>query len=226
VLEVPSKKRVCKTTVTKTYALNEKDIADMEYDLADNPRFPSRAPMLLFSERQIRLKALEKYGSSEGVQTELDKRQAARDKRKLKKEQAVTDRKAALVAALQAKGLTLRFDSKLCTAFITNNAEALSLPDTVDTMYRMHAIYRHSNIEELWEDARESGYWADRDEVEWDAYANFKSAKNDYDALSDEVKAVMEKCSCGLPIALQGKTAQSKRQKTKSATHDVNAILS
>ena len=77
-------------------------------------------------------------------------------------------RRQELVAALRARGLQLRGDSRLCDSYIATCSPALQ--HVVDTMHEMNWYFKHTAYEALrefeWEEAKEQVGWWRLDDVD------------------------------------------------------------
>jgi hypothetical protein len=72
-------------------------------------------------------------------------------------------RRETLVAALAARGLPLRSDSKLCDAWIKNQTD-LTLEQVVETMWKMKIVYQDCQFEQRWDNYRAMQEFYDHDD--------------------------------------------------------------
>jgi hypothetical protein len=121
---------ITKTVAKSTWKVNDSDLAKLPALIQRNPHCRSAASMQLFFKDDIKQLSLAKHGE-EGLAKKLERSKNL----KMKKETAKDTRKASLVEALQAQGLTLRSDSRLCEQYISNGKGNLS--KIVDIMAEM-----------------------------------------------------------------------------------------
>ena len=132
-----------RSEVERSYALSSSD-----YD-AESTRPPTR--------RRASALAVAKYGSLQGLEKEIDRREQLR----LETRQ---ERRAQLSSALTARRpwLTLRSDSALCSAYIEGTSE-LSLERVVDATEEIQFLYRHTNYSSILRGMRYESRYMDRE---------------------------------------------------------------
>lgn len=74
--------RMSKSRAKGEYALSDKDLATLTYDLGENPHYASAAPMILYNVAQLQDLCLDKYGDVEGLALKLQKNANAAAKRR------------------------------------------------------------------------------------------------------------------------------------------------
>lgn len=150
------------------FALTDKDIEDVDYDLVRNPHYRSAAPMKLYLVADVREVALDKYpGGFHQVEQVLLKKQERSENRKKEKEASKAVRKNELTNALSRMGCQLRSDSRLCNAYIENGKG--NLTEIVNTMVEMKFLFQHTRyrdiVDDIIDDYREWGEYYDYDDV-------------------------------------------------------------
>lgn len=110
------------TEAKKEYKVNDKEIANLQFQSKRNPKYKSASPMRLYSLYQIKKISAEKF-AQKGTTLE-----EAKAKPKSPRADPKIKRQANLTAALEEKGLTLRGDSTLCYEYIKTGRGKKSEP--------------------------------------------------------------------------------------------------
>ena len=74
-------RRLSKTAAKQAFALTDSDLATLPYRQKKNPVVKTAAPMRLYLESDLQKAAIAKYGSLDGLDATLEKREALRAKR-------------------------------------------------------------------------------------------------------------------------------------------------
>jgi hypothetical protein len=197
--------KICKTTAIKTYGLNPIDLQNINRDEVRNPYYRSAPPMLLFSERDIRIKALEKYGGWNELDEKFEVRNKISEKRKetrKKKEKEFEEsenkrlevfkkmtsqqREECLMTAMNKYGLVRREDSQLIPAFIKWTTKI-----TVDNVIALLLMTRDwfGNYSDSESDSDDNYYNSDIDRDDRD-YRDYRYRPS-FEDHSDSMKKLM-----------------------------------
>jgi hypothetical protein len=116
------------------------------------------------------MRTLQKYGGEHGFALEKERLQQGRDKRTASQKRKQEQRTQELASLLQARGCTLRDDSRLCDAYIKRgegNAE-----DIARIMHEMKFFHEHTNYANTYEDIK-------HDELRWKGWYNFDEVSHE-----------------------------------------------
>ena len=171
---------VTKTGAKSTYLLKDGDLEGLTVHYVTNLH-GGRHPINLFLESDIKDMAIERYGSLEKLAIAHEERgvrlERNRERRRLRAiererlEKKLRDARIdQLVDAMEAVGLEIRDDSKLCDGYIEGTL-GWTLQDVVDMCCEMHWLYNYTNyptqLDKRLQKARENRYYFDYEEVEY-----------------------------------------------------------
>lgn len=165
-------KKITKSTAMTTYLIPASVLDTLECTLIANPHYRSAAKMQLYSEKDVVRHAVALYGSLDGLNLEIIRRQHKKQQRKTKKEEKETMRRDSRVTlltnALLKYGLTLRSDSRLCSNFIDGDS-TLTVEAIADVMHEMNWYFTATNYriirDDVWSDEAASGDYYDNEEI-------------------------------------------------------------
>jgi len=157
----PPFETISPTMAQKVYHLKYEDLAGL-HRITYNNQLWRRQLCELFLRSDVEARAYEHYGSREAWLAADAKSQARKAKlaegrvvraaeRAAKQAVAEQRRRAELTAALAAKGLELRSDSKLCDEYIEGECE-YSLTEIVHIMFQMKVLYEECDFQAEWND--------------------------------------------------------------------------
>lgn len=163
-------KYITKSTITKEYFLNEKDIENLNYNVIKNPHYSSRS-MYLYKLLDVKQKFVEKYGqdvSIENIQQRLGvKRDLRRSKMRASKINSAEQRENLLKEKMAEKKMKIRGDSKLCKGFIDGTIKE-DVDDVVKRMCQVKYLFDYCNLQHYFDIAKqerreelEAGYFPD-----------------------------------------------------------------
>lgn len=140
----------------KEFALCERDLQSLPCSICF-PRQDQR-PLRLYDSKDVFQKAMEKWGTRDGLLSELHTRRAQAEDDK-------NARRLELEHALQEKGLMLRPDSRLCRAYIIHGQgdphEIATTMEEMDFFFRQtkYQTIRQQLYKKEWEDIRRDPSW-------------------------------------------------------------------
>lgn len=151
--------------------LTETDLDQLPSKRVANPHYGSAAPMRLYTVDALLDLCADKYKTWEGFcQHKVDRAERAR-KLEAARVRKRAERKAELEAALNAHGVPLRNDSRMCESYVASGhgIHGESMQAIVEIMREMHFLYKHTRysaiIEEIKQEYRSWGEWYRIDEV-------------------------------------------------------------
>lgn len=139
---------ITKTTAIKKYLLNEKDLQQLKFIKCKNPHYSCASPMTLFLEKDCETLSNKKYTN---INTEIEKRNNSKLKRKETIENNKELRKSELIKALKEKKLKLRNDSYLCEQYIEGKLKN-KLNFVVREMCFMKYLHDYTDFQERVDD--------------------------------------------------------------------------
>lgn len=156
-----------KTQAKSTFLLTDKDMDALPCTEKCNPRFRSAHPMKIYTSRVLIQKAKEKYGTRRLMLEHVAARKNRALKRQKTKENIRLQRHDELVEKLGQRGLELRSDSRLCSAYIENGKGDAN--EIANIMHEMDFYHRYTDYRqiyrEIWREEKEYAGWCDPDEV-------------------------------------------------------------
>lgn len=151
---------ICKSIAKKEYHLNDTDLRDLKHIIVKNPHCKNANGMNLYSKDDVRNLFREKNEIDENDENdclvELNKKRSDKGAKKKNTMSMNKDtRKKDLHAALQANGLKLRKDSKLCNGYIDGTLrEKWSIPSIVNRMCQMKYLYDYCDMNNAYENEK------------------------------------------------------------------------
>ena len=156
-----------KTQAKSTFSLTDNDLEDLPCTRKKNPRFPSSAPMKLYSSKVLLQKAREKYGTKRIMLEYEEKKRQISIKRLETIKKAQTQRQEELETKLRERGLHLRSDSRLCKLYIENGNG--NLDKIVNIMHEMDFYHQYTEYRvlyrEIWSAEKAYKGWCDPDSI-------------------------------------------------------------
>jgi len=145
---------ICKSKAKEKYFLTEKDLADIDSLSAPNPN-SRRNDYVLFNRREIIEIFCKKYDVNPYDDDEIkakriemmDHREQQREKRAQNSKNRQVKRKQELKAVLEAMGLELRADSKLCQGYIDGTIKDKCIGEIVERMCEMKYLYDYCDMD-------------------------------------------------------------------------------
>lgn len=128
------RKLLTKSRIYELLKLNNKDIVDLPY--REGYSYTYRVETTNLCLKNCYHKALSKYFPKGGIEANNQRLRAIAEKKRKTIEKARTERREELTEALEAEGLKLRCDSRLCAAYIEGTC-GQSLEQVVQTMKEM-----------------------------------------------------------------------------------------
>jgi hypothetical protein len=151
---------ICKSIAKKEYHLNDTNLQDLKHITVKNPHCKKANGMRLYSKDDVRKAFREKNQIDEDDEddclVELNKKRSAKGA-KIKNTviKNKNERKQGLLVALQANGLKLRKDSKLCNGYIDGTLrEKWSIDSIVERMCQMKYLYDYCDMNHAYELAK------------------------------------------------------------------------
>jgi hypothetical protein len=196
--------RVTLTRGASVFGLTRREMDALPYKEVRNPHYRSAAPMRLYNVIVLYNASKAKYTAKGTTLSAARARRAlAAARREETMAQRQTARRAQLIAALAAKHLELRGDSRLCNWYVEGSHKAWTLEATVGRMETMHILHVHTPysavVSAAYDEARGR---VDRQGLRNDAEAECIDAYNQYMKKHAEagVPASIARCVCGRPL--------------------------
>jgi DNA repair protein len=137
---------ITKSRARTEFCLTEKEVqTSFESIAVPNPHYRAGPPMTLFLLSDVKAFAVTKYGSSQGLVEEQNRRKENRERKQIAREDRMEERRVALRDALARVGLEIRPDSRLCQGFINNTLEAhWTLDKVVEMIAEMRWLHEYT----------------------------------------------------------------------------------
>lgn len=150
---------ICKTEAKKKYYLTDADLENC--DCIEVESLTYRSTMYLYKRVDVISEFCVKYGADpndeDSIQEAMDEIVEKKDEARLKREANVKKRrkkrKQDLIAALDAYGLELRPDSKLCSGYINGTCKDWTIDKIVKRMCQMKYLYEYCRMDKCYQKA-------------------------------------------------------------------------
>lgn len=139
--------RLTATGARERFLLTDRDLTDLPAVLKSNPLFKTAAPMRLYRVSHLREAATRKYGGIRFQDSQRRKRQERAERTSRAVSDARERRRQTLVEELNARGCSLREDSRLCAVYIHMGQG--NAADIADTMAEMAFCHKHTRYRDI-----------------------------------------------------------------------------
>jgi len=131
---------ITKSEAVSHYRLREEHLDEL-FCVYTNNRYRRDAPIRLYLRTQVREMSLRVHGSKEARLNSIQKSKERSAKAQKTRQDNMNRRMNELTAALQAQGLTLRNDSRLCQGYINGSVKTHSVEMIVEVMLKHKMLY-------------------------------------------------------------------------------------
>lgn len=168
--------KITKTSAKSDWYLNEKDLENVEYEEARNPRYKCASPMALYKINDIKTVFCNKYNiqqNEESIQLKLNEIEKVKNEKRIKRQQNKNNKEAIrrndLQECFNRYNLEIRNDSKLCSGYIDGTLKDWTCEQIARRTMEMKFLFENNNmydeINKIKNSYREIGEYYNYDKV-------------------------------------------------------------